>query len=178
PEVRFLAIDRGVRVDSTTGIIVGDSVRTGARINARIGNLSVTLPIAITIKPDSAAAVSGRDSLSYVLTDTLNISTPLQVKVFNTTLKPDSAKEVGSWLVSFLVNPADSAVGKLVGDGSATRSSLDTTDASGVAGRRVRIDVSKLRGQIDSVMVQAFVKYRGVQVKGSPVLLVLKLKPK
>jgi hypothetical protein len=55
---------------------------------------------------------------------------------------------------------------------------MDTTDASGIAGRRVRISVTKLTAQVDSVIVQASVRHRGQHVRGSPMRLVLKLKPK
>jgi hypothetical protein len=58
------------------------------------------------------------------------------------------------------------------------RSSVDTTDASGVARRRIRLDVTRLTNLTDSVIVQATVKYRGVNVRGSPARLVLKVKPK
>ena len=178
PPVVFLALDRGIHVDSTTGIVTGDSVRTGARISARVGGLSVSTSIAVTLRPDSIAPLNVSDSLLYSLLDTLNVSDPIGVKVFNTTAKIDTAQPVGSYLVSFLVDPADSIVGRLVADAGARASSLDTTDASGNASRRVRIDVTKLRGQMDSIIVHAFVRYRGAIVGGSPVRLVLKLKPK
>ena len=178
PPVVFLALDRGIHVDSTTGIVTGDSVRTGARISARVGGLGVSTSIAVTLRPDSIAPLNVSDSLLYSLLDTLNVSDPIGVKVFNTTAKIDTAQPVGSYLVSFLVDPADSIVGRLVADAGARASSLDTTDASGNASRRVRIDVTKLRGQMDSIIVHAFVRYRGAIVGGSPVRLVLKLKPK
>jgi hypothetical protein len=178
PQVVFLALDRGIHVDGATGVVTGDSVRTGARISARVGSLDVSTQIAVTLRPDSVAPLNLSDSLSYSLLDTLNVSDPIGVKVFNTTANAGTAQPVGSYLVSFLVNPGDSAVGKLVSDGGAVRTSLDTTDASGTASRRIRIDVSKLRGQIDSVIVQAFVRYRGAAVRGTPLRLVLKLKPK
>jgi hypothetical protein len=84
---------------------------------------------------------------------------------------------VASYLVSFqIVSPADTALASLVGDNRA-RSSLDTTDASGVAGRRVKLDVTRLTTLVDSVIVNAFVRYRGANVPGSPMRLVLKVKP-
>lgn len=178
PPVVFLALDRGIHVDSATGVVTGDSVRAGARVGARVGGLTVSTPVAVTLRPDSIAPLNVSDSLLYSLLDTLNVSGPIGVKVFNTRAKTDTAQAVGSYLVSFLVDPADSTVGRLVADAGTTRSSLDTTDASGAAARRVRIDVTKLRGQVDSVIVRAFVRYRGAIVGGSPVRLVLKLKPK
>ena len=43
---------------------------------------------------------------------------------------------------------------------------------------RIKLDVSRITALTDSVIVQATVKYRGVNVRGSPVRLVLKVKPK
>jgi len=59
-----------------------------------------------------------------------------------------------------------------------TQSSLDTTDTGGVGARRIRIDLRRLTTLTDSVIVQALVKYRGVDVRGSPARLVLRVKPK
>jgi hypothetical protein len=80
--------------------------------------------------------------------------------------------------VSFrIVSPPDTAFARLVNDAGA-RSSIDTTDAAGIAKRRVKLDVTRLTSLTDSVIVQATVKYRGVNVRGSPARLVLKVKPK
>src|SRR6185503_13285813 len=51
--VTFRAVDRGIRVDSVTGVVIGDSVRTSARIFANLGALSGTVTIAVTQKPDT-----------------------------------------------------------------------------------------------------------------------------
>lgn len=176
PDVRFSAIDRGVRVDSLTGIVVGDSVRSQARILATVKGFNGIVNVAVTFRPDSVTGANDRDSLSYSLTDTLvNVSAPIGVKVLHQAATGDTS--VASWRVSFrIASPADAALARLVGDNNA-RSSLDTTDASGVAARRIRIDVTRLTALVDSVIVEAFVKYRGVNVRGSPARLVLKLKP-
>ena len=90
--------------------------------------------------------------------------------------RPDSV--VSSYLVSFrIVSPADTLLFRLV-DERGVRSSLDTTDASGIATRRIRLDVARLTSLTDSVIVQASVKYRGTNVRGSPARLVLKVKQK
>ena len=177
PAVTFRAIDRGIRVDSVTGIVRGDSVRTGARVVASLGGLSGNVTIAVTQKPDTIFGSPERDSLLYSVVDTLNISPDVGVRVltYSPAVKDSS---VGSWLVSFkIVSPADTALAKLVNEGGG-RSSLDTTSAGGVAGRRIKLDVTKLTSLVDSVIVQAFVKYRGVNVRGSPARLVIKVKPK
>jgi len=176
PQVRFSTVDRGIRVDSLTGIVTGDSVRSGARIFATLRGLTVTAPLAVVLRPDTVIESNARDSLSYsVLDTTANVSAPLGVKVLHRTATDTSA--VASYLVSFqIVSPSDTALARLVADNRA-RSSLDTTDASGVAGRRVKLDVTRLTTLVDSVIVNAFVRYRGANVPGSPMRLVLKVKP-
>jgi hypothetical protein len=88
----------------------------------------------------------------------------------------DSA--VGSYLVSFaIVSQSDPQLGELVND--ARRASIvDTTNSSGVAGRAIRLQPLFLTSPVDSIIVNATAKYRGVEVSGSPVRLVLLLKPR
>ncbi len=177
PPVTFRAIDRGIRVDSVTGVVRGDSVRPAARIVATLRGLSGTVQVAVTQKPDTVVGSNDRDSLSYSMTDTANISNAIGVRVLTyTPAATDSS--VGSYLVSFrIISPPDTAFARLVNDVGA-RSSLDTTDATGRAGRKIKLDVTRLVALTDSVIVQATVKYRGVDLRGSPVRLVLKVKPK
>jgi hypothetical protein len=176
PQVKFSTVDRGLHVDSLTGIVRGDSVRSSARIFASLKQLTAIATIAVTQRPDSVVGSNDRDSLSYSLTDTLNVSNAIGVKVVH---KVDStATAVASYLVSFrIVSPADTTLARLVTEAGA-RSSIDTTDASGFAGRRIKLDVTKLTALTDSVIVQATVKYRGQNIRGSPARLVLKVKPK
>jgi hypothetical protein len=121
-------------------------------------------------------AVNGRDSLAYALLDsTKNISNALSVRVLHSLTSTDSA--VNSYLVSFaVVSPADTLLAKLVDDtGLASR--VDTTDDSGTASRKIRLSPIRLTALRDSIIVNATVKYRGAQVTGSPVRLVLIVKP-
>lgn len=176
PPVRFYAPDPGVSVDSVTGVITADSLRsTPARIVATVGSLQAVRTIEVTLRPDRIAPVNGRDTLSYSLVDsTLNISDQLTVKVTHGTPVADTA--VRSYIVSFaLVSGGDSRLAELVS--GANVSSVDTTDASGVAGRAVRIRPLFLTTTVDSVIVNATVKYRGTPVTGSPVRLVVVLQP-
>ena len=177
PPVTFSTLDRGITVDSVTGIVTGDSVRSNARILATVRGLTVTTQVAVVLQPDTVGESNSRDSLSYSVLDTAsNISAPIGVRVLHTT--PTDTAGVASYLVSFqIVSPGDTVLAKLFGDGN-LRSSLDTTDASGVAARRIKLDVTRLTSIVDSVIVHAFVKYRGVNVRGSPARLVLKVKPK
>ena len=177
PPVTFSTVDRGIRVDSVTGIVTGDSVRSNARIFATVRGLTASTLIAVVPRPDTVAESNSRDSLSYsVLDTTANVSAPIGVKVLHAV--PGDTAAVASYLVSFqITSPGDTALARLVTDNGA-RSSLDTTDASGVATRRIRLDVTRLTNLVDSVIVQAFVRYRGANVRGSPARLVLKVKPR
>lgn len=176
PTVRFYSPDPGVSVDSITGVISADSLRsTPARIVATVGSLQAVRTVDVTLRPDLVAAVQDRDTLLYSLVDTtLNVSEQLTVRVRHGTPPADSA--VRSYIVSFaVVSGGDSRLAELVS--GANVSSVDTTDASGVAGRAVRIRPLFLTTAVDSVIVNATVKYRGTPVSGSPVRLVVVLQP-
>jgi len=174
--ITFSSPDRGVRVDGPSGFVVADSLRTTpARIIASVGNLQSLLRLDVSLRPDTVAPSPGRDSLSYSLIDTtLNVSRSLNVRVLHG-VTADSA--VGSYLVSFAVTSAgDGTLARLVNDAGRT-SRVDTTDASGIAGRKIRLDPARLASLVDSVIVQATVKHRGAQIRGSPVRLVLRVRP-
>lgn len=176
--VRFQSPDSGVVVDSVTGVIFADSLRsTAARIVASVGTLQAIQKVDVTLRPDLLVAVNGQDSLSYSLIDsTLNVSPRLTVKLTHGVAPDDSA--VKSYVVSFaIVSQSDPNLGTLVND-AGKPSVVDTTDANGVAGRAIRLHPVSLVTQIDSIIVSATAKYRGIAVSGSPVRLVLKIKPR
>lgn len=177
PPLRFQALDRGIRVDSVTGFVIGDSIRaTPARIAVTIAGLQATKQVEITLRPDTVIAVNARDSLLYSLLDTTkNVSPALAVRVHHSLTSLDSA--VKSYIVSFAIaSPPDTLLAVLVDDaGKASR--VDTTDATGQASRKVRLTPARLNALTDSIIVNATVKYRGAQLRGSPVRIVLKVKP-
>ncbi len=177
--VFFLSPDSGITVDSVTGIVVGDSLRsTPARIVATVGTLQAIQNVDVTLRPDLVQAVNALDSLQYSLLDTtLNVSSQLQVKLTHGVAPNDSA--VKSYIVSFaIVAQSNPQLGELVND-AGKPSVVDTTDASGIAGRKIRLHPLFLSSgtAVDSIVVNATAKYRGTQVNGSPVRLVLLLKP-
>jgi len=178
--VYFQSPDSGVTVDSATGTIVADSLRSApARIIATVGRLQAIQRINVTLRPDTIIASNGLDTLKYSLLDsTRNVSTnPLSVKLSHGISPDDSA--VTNYLVSFeIVSQSNPNLAELVND--AGRASLvDTTDASGIAGRKIRVHPVNLGNgtTVDSVIVQATAKYRGQPVAGSPVRLVMVLEP-
>ena len=177
PPVFFLSPDSGVTVDSATGIVVADSLRsTPARIVATVGTLQAIQNVDVTLRPDLIQAVNGLDTLQYSPIDTtLNLSSLLQVKLTHGAPPNDSA--VKSYIVSFaIVAQSDPQLGQLVND-AGRASVVDTTDAGGIAGRKIRVHPLLLTSPVDSIVINATAKYRGVQVNGSPVRLVLLLKP-
>jgi len=175
--VFFLSPDSGITVDSATGIVVGDSLRsTPARIVATVGTLQAIQNVDVTLRPDLVQAVNSLGSLQYSPIDTtLNVSPQLQVKLMHGVAPNDSA--VKSYIVSFaIVAQSDPRLSELVND-AGKASVVDTTDASGIAGRKIRLHPVFLKSAGDSIVINATAKYRGVQVNGSPVRLVLLLKP-
>jgi hypothetical protein len=178
--VWFQSPDSGVTVDSATGIIVGDSLRsTSARIIATVGELQALQRLDVTLRPDFIVAENGLDSVAYSLLDTTkNVSAALSVRLAHGTPANDSA--VRSYVVSFsIVSQSDPQLAELVNE-SRRPSVVDTTDATGIAGRLIRLHPQFLPAdkQIDTVIVNASARYRGVLVSGSPVRLVLTLKPR
>ncbi len=174
--LRFHAVDRGIRVDSVTGFVVGDSVRdTPARVVVTVGNLQAIQQLLVVLRPDTVLAVNGRDSLAYSILDTTrNVSPALSIRVRHSLTSADSA--VKSYVVSFAItSPTDALLAQLIND-SNVASRVDTTDASGEASRKIRLNPARLSALTDSIVVAATVKYRGAHVRGSPVRLVLKVK--
>jgi hypothetical protein len=176
PKVRFSSADRGIHVDSLTGIVTGDSVRTGARIIVSVGSVLSPVQISVSLRPDSAAPLNARDSLLYSLTDTtVNVSNPMGLTLLHG--KGTDSAVVG-YNVSFRVISPAGTIAQLVNDNGAGGTTADTTDASGNASRRIKLNVLQLTNATDSVVVLASASYRGVQVRGSPVRLVLRYRLK
>lgn len=176
PGIRFLAGSRRIKVDSITGVVTADSVQTAAKIIVAVGSIQAPVSIGVTLRPDTMIASNARDSLSYSLTDTtLNFSPALGVKVLHG--KGTDSAVVG-WRVSFRMISPSGTIAQLVNDVSATGTTADTTDASGIASRRIKLNVAQLTTVSDSVVVLASASYRGLAIRGSPVRLVLKYKPK
>ena len=178
PPVWFQSPDSGVTVDSASGIIVGDSlISNSARIVATVGQLQAVQRVDVTLRPDLIQAVNAEDSLKYSLGDTTkDVSTELQVKLTHSAANDSVVK---SWIVSFMiVYTPDPQLGELVNDASKP-SSVDTTNTSGIAGRKFRLHPKFLSSatQVDSIVVNATARYRGAPVAGSPVRLVLRLTP-
>jgi hypothetical protein len=177
--IRFRALDTGVVVDSVTGILVGSTVSSNPIrliVDAR-GLQTQPQTIFVVPRPDTVSVVTtdGLDSVQYTFRDTVLFSNELQLRVSHR-----AASElvgVRSYIVSFALDPAtDTLLAQLV-DGNNRTSLIDTTDADGVAGRRIRVRPPQLTTGTDSVVVFGTVKYRGVELPGSPIRFVLQIKP-
>jgi hypothetical protein len=91
---------------------------------------------------------------------------------------------VRAWIVTFelesggaLIAPGDTSGVFLVSE-SGRPSYADTTDATGRATRRVRVRITPGFTPPDSVIVTVRASHRGAQLAGSPVRLVLPLRPR
>ena len=190
-EVSFIVVDtsNSLTVDPETGYVVASGPGRGTvRVVASTGSIqSAPQTFEIVAPPTGAAAFGTIDTLRYSFSNPAqNTSDALEVRVTR-----DSADApVPSYLVRFrLATPADTVVARLVDDG-ARRSPIDpsgamhvdTTDVSGpragVAGRRIRLTPSQSLGAVDSIVVFADVRRRGIHVTGSPVRLVLIVIPR
>lgn len=176
--VRFQSPDSGVKVDSVTGFITADSLRsTQARIFATVGSLQAVQRLDVTLRPDQVTAVNPVDSLLYSLVDTtFDVSPSLKVTLTHGTAPNDTL--VKSYIVSYaIVAQKHPQLGELVNDaGRASR--VDTTGTDGVAGRAIRLHPVNLQAARDTILVDATARYRGAQVSGSPVRFILILKPR
>ena len=184
--------DSALAVDSITGVVRALRASKGtARLAARVGaSLQVLREIIITTRPDSVDR-NGQPGLALFTTtfpDTGRAKASANSSpTFNVNVRHiDSTKAptgVNAWPVRFeLISPVnatnDTTRSVYLVDDSGRPSVLDTTDASGTAGRKVRIraQLFPIGTAIDSVIVRAVITHRGVAVKGSPIRMALPVK--
>ncbi|HYW29867.1 MAG TPA: hypothetical protein VE869_00075 [Gemmatimonas sp.] len=196
--VRYLyaefARDSALAIDSVTGLVralrAAKPATGEGNVIAQIGGaLQILRPLVVTTRPDSIVAVSTTTPLLNVAAteSASNRSEPLQVRVRHvepaSNATPVTVTEVNAWTVRFeVVQPANAsndttALAWLVND-NGRASVTDTTDASGTAGRRVRIRASLLPMDTTTseIRVRATTTYRGRPVTGSPVTLLLNVR--
>ncbi len=194
--VRYLYADFGrdsaIAIDSVTGIVRALRATSGGsegRLAARAGaSLQVLKTVAVVSRPDSVDR-RGQPAISEFITTLAdtgrsganNNSAPaltVVVRKVNALAGADSI--VRAWPVRFeLLTPAnptnDTTQAVYLVDDSGRPSVLDTTDASGVAGRRVRIRAARFpaSGDTASVVVRAIATFKGIALRGSPLRLTL-----
>jgi len=183
--------DTAVFVDSLTGYVVSLKALAGsgttARIAARVGaSLQAIRTVLVTIRPDSVDHAGSKtiDTLRTTLPDTgstaatANTSAPLSVTVRH--IEGAAGTLVPNWLAKYeLLQPAnptnDTSANVFLVNDARTVSNIDTTDASGIASRFVRVRSSKFPAgaAVDSAVVRVTVFYKGKPVAGSPIRLVV-----
>lgn len=184
--------DSALLVDSVTGVVRAvKAARADARIAARVsGTLQVILPLIVTTRPDSADR-SGQPALTLFTTTlpdtgksgaTAN-TTPALTVVVRHVESPGTSSTVTAWPVRyellFPANPTnDTTKGAWLVDDAGRASVLDTTDASGVAGRKIRVRAANFpaAGITDSIVVRATATYRGQALRGAPIRMVFPVK--
>ena len=188
PRLTFITRDttRNATVDSLTGFVIGRKLGD-VTIFANVGNLpSAPIVVHVVPRPDELIpADSVRDALSVI--GALDATgRPLQVKLRADTtplVSTDSLIPVQNYLVRFrIVAPAglernaDTTRLVLVND-LGRPSLLDTTDALGIASRRLRISAAVPRSAIpDSVTVESSARRPdGSPVPGSPIVFTTRL---
>lgn len=182
--VRYLYADfnrdtGAVFVDSLTGVVVARRAITGdARIAARVGPvLQVIRNLIVTVRPDTLEAGASPPPLSVTLPDTgrsgaqANSSQAVQATLRN--LAGTAPVPVNGWVVRFglrrPLNAAnDTSAAVFLVDDQGRASTIDTTDNSGTAGRRVRVRAASFpTTAVDTVEVQLSASYRGRLVPGA-----------
>ncbi len=170
----WVVLDRGLHV-TPQGFVVGDSIRTGARLVGQLGGLQspvatlmvVPAPVQARAEPATIAPVTYQRALG----DTAHVASPaLGVRVLGAGTPPPG---VGGWIVSYTILKQPPPVGDspavYLGEGVNRRSAVDTTDATGLASRSLMLRaVAASTTGADTVVVQATVRHRGSDVPGSP----------
>jgi hypothetical protein len=179
--VRFLvtSFDTGLKIDGTTGIVVAsDSVRPVSILGQVINTLQTPLfTLQVVPQPDSLALTVVNDSIAHDTTSFNGglVSQPLNVTV--TAVRNGTQVSVPFIVVRYDImriafrnggeSQPDTMIA-LIDDGKrfllkTPRTAFDTTDASGLASRRVRV----LIDAFDTVYVQVTAKdLKGGLLKG------------
>jgi hypothetical protein len=184
-ELEYIALDTGLTITSS-GLVIARRRSGSVPIIASSSALqSPRLTLQVARSPDSVA-ISGkaRDTIIYDFNAPTStpVSGDLGVKVIT---KDTTGGVTGTqgWIVSYqlafrnaTIAPGDTSV-LWLSDGT-KRSTLDTTATGGTAARKVRLNLLGFPGGVDSATVTATVRYKGQQVRGSPLRFVILLRPK
>ncbi len=182
--VRFVSLDTGIAVDSVTGQVTASIRRTTpARIVAGVGTIQTTAKLlSVSNRPDTLSKSGTTGTIVYVTvprTDPANAMS-LGVRVGSLPAVPgvtaDSLTE--KWAVKYvLVRSATVAADTTRLDGGVVNTAWAVT-AAGSAAKTLRV-VPKLGTRLkDTVIVDAFVTWKGVAVRGSPVRFVVPITPR
>jgi hypothetical protein len=179
--VEFITQETSIHVVLGDRLVADDTATGKAGIFASTtGVQSIVRQIEIVAAPDSIAADGTIVPLDWVVPDDpqLNVSQPLGVRVYTA-----AGAGVRSWVIRFQLEAggrqipeSDTTQIYLVAD-NGRPSYADTTDLSGKASRRLRLRVVPGLVPPDSAVITVSAAYRGIPLTGSPVRLVLPLRP-
>lgn len=194
-DIEYFSSDtKAAHVTADDYLIAGtDTAKKTLTLKAQVDRIPSALArtVEVTWRPDSvdrgATAIDKEDTLYYAAGDTgvKLLQSSLSVRVLSRYV-PDTTKTdtltrfVKSWLVRYRVlSPvgADSTqADSLVTNDNGVRASIDTTDGSGVAARKIRIRLAAGHTMPESVVVEARVRYKGVDVRGAPIRFVVRIR--
>jgi hypothetical protein len=188
--IRFFALRNDsaiIAVDSVTGAVAG--LRVGeAEIGARVAGLqSVRLLVRVTLAPDTAYVTSPLvDSVLYGLADDTLRTLAVTVARRATVNGRDTLLLVPFWRVRYtIVDPPDLATNTdttrvHMANESNRLSRVDTTDATGVARRRIRFPLAAVSDTTRRTFVTEVVVMRadGTHLPGSPFLFTTVIRPR
>jgi hypothetical protein len=188
--IRFFALRNDssiIAIDSVTGALVG--LRVGeADVVAQVAGLqSIRLPIRVTLTPDTAYTTGPLvDSVLYGIADDTARALVVTVAKRATVNGRDTVLPVPFWRVRYTITEPDD----LAANTDTTRvymandanrlSRVDTTDAAGVARRRIRFPLAVVSDIARRTFVTEVVVLRanGTQLPGSPFLFTTVIRPR
>lgn len=190
-EIRFVSTDTLVSVDDAGFVVARESVRGIARVYATVDSRLQSIPLAIEVvaPPESLVANTPdrllHDTITYqsrpVVIDDTSMALAVRVRAGGS-----DVVGVPQWIVRYALEyqgqvlaPSDTAVFAVVEVvGSVARvMPVDTTDASGIASRRLRVRITPGTILDDSVTIRASATLRGAPLQGSPVEFMVRVRP-
>lgn len=189
--VRFVALRNDsavIAVDSVTGVVTG--LRVGdADVVARVDGLqSIRLTVRVVMPPDTAFATGTAlvDSVLYALADDTARTLRVTVARRATVSGRDTLLGVPFWRVRYtIVQPADLGANTdttrvYIANESNRLSRVDTTDAGGVASRRIRFPLAVVSDTARRTFVTEVVILRpdGTALPGAPFWFTTVIRPR
>jgi hypothetical protein len=139
--------------------------------------------VAVTPLPDSLALASTTptDTVIFTGVDTAsaaNFSANLTASVLATGTAPPSPVPavIVRYTILYAPAPVGNGVSGLLVNSANHPAAEDTTDASGQTSLRIRVRPSAPASHPDSFVVSASASYRGVKLRGSPVVFVIPIR--
>lgn len=189
--IRFFALQSDtiaiIEVDSTTGKVAGLRVGDDDVIARVAGLQSVRVPIRVTLAPDTAFAVSPlEDSVLYGIADDTARALAVTVAQRTTVNGRDTVLPVPFWRARYTITtPPDLAENVdttrvYIANEANRLSRVDTTDASGIARRRIRFPLAVVTDITRRTFVTEVVVLRpdGTPLPGSPFLFTTVIRPR